>query len=80
MSRKREGERKEGKSRRWVGRGVGFDAIQKIPKQDFWDGALVGAGSLKPKLRPPAAGYKAQLDGVWEAFAKPTGLIHRHTT
>jgi hypothetical protein len=28
--------------------GVGFHHIQKIPKQDFLDGALVGAGSLKP--------------------------------
>jgi hypothetical protein len=28
--------------------GVGFHPIQKIPKRDFLDGALVGAGSLKP--------------------------------
>jgi hypothetical protein len=29
--------------------GVGFHHIQKIPKQDFLDGAVVGAaGSLKP--------------------------------
>jgi len=26
---------------------VGFHPIQKIPKRDFWDGALVGVGSLK---------------------------------
>jgi hypothetical protein len=28
--------------------GVGFHPIQKIPKRDFLDGALVGTGSLKP--------------------------------
>jgi hypothetical protein len=27
---------------------VGFHPIQKIPKRDFWDGALVGVGLLKP--------------------------------
>jgi hypothetical protein len=28
--------------------GVGFHHIQKIPKREFLDAALVGAGSLKP--------------------------------
>jgi hypothetical protein len=27
---------------------VGFHPTQKIPKRDFLNGALVGAGSLKP--------------------------------
>jgi len=30
------------------GVGLGVIPAQKIPKRDFWDGALVGAGSLKP--------------------------------
>jgi hypothetical protein len=28
--------------------GLGFILSKNIPKPDFWDGALVGAGSLKP--------------------------------
>jgi hypothetical protein len=28
-----------------------FHPIHEIPERDFWDGALMGAGSLRPSLR-----------------------------
>ncbi len=45
--------------------GEQFHPIHEIPQQDFLDGALVGARSLKPKKKK--WGYKQKLHGQTRA-------------
>jgi hypothetical protein len=44
---------------------IGFQRIQKIPKRDFLDGALVGAGSLKPKNSRGRQAEVEEDERVW---------------